>query len=139
MWGSLGLFFFFFLLFFFPVWRVLLPFIFTVKCWRQRQASMAGTDSLLSVSHQPPPHSLGGPAGCTTTPAIALLGCLPAQGHHPVCADWGGLRFKRLCPPGLLPQGNQRQQTARGWGSGGVSKRPEMGLPLQEAGHGFCG
>lgn len=83
--GRFGAFFFFFS-FFFPVWRVLLPFIFTVKCWRQ--TGQHGGEELIPPPPWPtsplltPREAPGG--GFPDPQPSPFLAVSPAQGHHPV-------------------------------------------------------
>lgn len=83
MWGGWGCCFFFFFPSLFSVWRVLLPFIFTVKCWRQ--TGQHGREGLVL----PPPWH-GSPL-LTLRDARAAL---PTPSHCPILA----ISLRGLCP-----------------------------------------
>ena len=78
MWGRLG----FFFSSLFSVWRVLLPFIFPVKCRRQTSRH-GGEEPVLPPLCMPPPHPVGGPGRSPDPQALPCFGCLPARSLSP--------------------------------------------------------
>lgn len=102
VWGALG---FFFLPFF--VWRVLLPFIFTVKCWRQT-GQHGGEELVLPPPWHASPlltlrEALAAPLTPSHCPVLAAspVGLsIPSEGCGPVILlAWVPRGLRRLLPP----------------------------------------
>lgn len=151
MWGGWGWFFFFPSLF--SVWRVLLPFIFTVKCWRQ--TGQQGREELVLPPpwHGSPLLTLWDAQAALLTPsrclilATSLPGLCPQPGsqfHH--SRSWGSLRSQKansahICfprvpgdrEPGTEAQMGLQRHMAR-LARGSVAKCPRTVTPLMGLG-----